>query len=215
MVLKGHKPGVYTDWEECSAQVRGFEKAVYKSYESQSDAAKAWQAKNLYAGMAKTSLPGMGSGTFGGTKTATAKPVKKVKPFIKDSVSVDAACSGNPGPMEYKGIDNLTGEQLFHFGPVKKGTNNIGEFLAIVHALAMLKAQGSLRPVYSDSVLAMSWVKQKKVRSNLPRTADTESLWVLLDRAVVWLHNNTWQNPLLKWETTVWGENPADFGRKG
>ena len=45
--------------------------------------------------------------------------------------AVDAACSGNPGPMEYRGIDLATGAEIFHFGPVH-GTNNIGEFLAIV-----------------------------------------------------------------------------------
>ena len=55
--------------------------------------------------------------------------------------AVDAACSGNPGPMEYQAIDLATGAQVFHFGPMH-GTNNIGEFLAIVHALALLDRQG-------------------------------------------------------------------------
>ena len=54
---------------------------------------------------------------------------------IANAWAVDAACSGNPGPMEYQCIDLQTGAQVFHYGPIH-GTNNIGEFLAIVHARA-------------------------------------------------------------------------------
>ena len=49
---------------------------------------------------------------------------------IANAWAVDAACSGNPGPMEYQCIDLQTGAQVFHYGPIH-GTNNIGEFLAI------------------------------------------------------------------------------------
>jgi hypothetical protein len=34
--------------------------------------------------------------------------------------AVDAACSGNPGPMEYQAIDLATGAQVFHFGPMHR-----------------------------------------------------------------------------------------------
>ena len=60
---------------------------------------------------------------------------------LANAWAVDAACSGNPGPMEYQCIDLATGAQVFHFGPIH-GTNNIGEFLAIVHALALMEKQG-------------------------------------------------------------------------
>jgi ribonuclease HI len=127
---------------------------------------------------------------------------------------VDAACSGNPGVLEYRGVDTRSGAELFRQGPFPEGTVNIGEFLAIVHALAMLKKIQSDWPVYSDSRTAIAWVRDKKIKTNLQRTSKNEALFKLVDRALVWLNENRWKNPVRKWETTYWGEIPADFGRK-
>ena len=127
--------------------------------------------------------------------------------------AVDAACSGNPGRMEYRGIDLATGAVVFHYGPVF-GTNNIGEFLAIVHGLALLKQKQLDLPLYSDSRNAILWVKKKKCKTTLPRNAKTEALFQLIERAERWLSTNTYTTPILKWETDRWGEIPADFGRK-
>lgn len=127
--------------------------------------------------------------------------------------AVDAACSGNPGPMEYQCIDLQTGAQVFHYGPIH-GTNNIGEFLAIVHGLALLKQKGFDMPIYSDSVNAINWIRQKKCKTKLPREPKTEELFKLIERAEKWLRENTYTTRILKWETKQWGEIPADFGRK-
>lgn len=128
--------------------------------------------------------------------------------------AVDAACSGNPGPMEYKAIDLATGEQVFHFGPVH-GTNNIGEFLAIVHALALLEQRGVTgKTVYSDSYNAILWVRKKQCKTKLERNARTEQLYQVITRAEKWLRTHTAKNEVVKWETAKWGEIPADFGRK-
>lgn len=132
-----------------------------------------------------------------------------------NSWAVDAACSGNPGPMEYRCIDLMSGKEVFHFGPVH-GTNNIGEFLAIVHALALLDKQGvEGKTVYSDSCNAILWVTKKQCKTKLPRTPDTEQLFQIIARAETWLRtHDTTKNPVVKWETRQWGEVPADFGRK-
>ena len=130
-----------------------------------------------------------------------------------DAIAVDAACSGNPGPMEYRGVYLKTGEEIFHFGPIK-GTNNIGEFLAIVHALALLQQKGIEMTVYSDSKTAQCWVRQKRVKTTLKRTQETEKLFQLIERAENWLRTHSYATPILKWETEKWGEVPADFGRK-
>ena len=131
-----------------------------------------------------------------------------------DAWAVDAACSGNPGPMEYRAIDLATGQVVFHFGPVH-GTNNIGEFLAIVHALALMQQRGlPTKTVYSDSVNAMLWVKRRQCKTKLERTPQTERLYDIIARAEAWLRTHHWQNPLVKWQTDKWGEVPADFGRK-
>ena len=130
------------------------------------------------------------------------------------AIAVDAGCSGNPGPMEYQGIDLATGQQVFHFGPLH-GTNNIGEFLAIVHALALLQQQGKHdTTIYSDSYNAILWVTKKKCKTKLERTPETEELFHIIARAEKWLLTHTWKNPIVKWETKEWGEIPADFGRK-
>ena len=128
--------------------------------------------------------------------------------------AVDAACSGNPGPMEYQAIDLQTGARVFHFGPMK-GTNNIGEFLAIVHALALMQQQGLYdKAIYSDSYNAILWVQKRKCKTKLERTPETEPLYQIILRAERWLNTHTWRNPIIKWETQKWGEVPADFGRK-
>ena len=128
--------------------------------------------------------------------------------------AVDAACSGNPGPMEYQCIDLQTGAQVFHFGPVQ-GTNNIGEFLAIVHALALMEKQGIRdKVIYSDSYNAILWVKKKKCKTTLTRNSATEQLYQIIARAEQWLMTHNVTTPIIKWETKQWGEIPADFGRK-
>ncbi len=146
-------------------------------------------------------------------KSVSPAKLALLKGFDINSWSVDAACSGNPGPMEYRGVDNRTGQELFRIGPVR-GTNNIGEFLAIVHALAFQQKLGVSIPIYSDSVNAMGWVKAKNARTKLPNTANTKIVWELINRATTWLQNNNYNTKILKWDTTKWGENPADFGRK-
>lgn len=131
-----------------------------------------------------------------------------------DAWAVDAACSGNPGPMEYQAIDLQTGARVFHFGPMK-GTNNIGEFLAIVHALALMQQQGLHdKTIYSDSYNAILWVKKRQCKTKLERTPETEPLYQIIARAERWLQTHQWRNPIIKWETKLWGEVPADFGRK-
>ena len=202
VVWKGVNPGVYTSWTDCQLQIKGYEGAQYKSFDTLEEAEQAF-----------ASTPYQYIGTHQ-SKLVTHTPKSLPENFDMNCVAVDAACSGNPGPMEYRGVYLLTGQQIFHFGPVY-GTNNIGEFLAIVHALALMKQKGISMTIYSDSRNALSWVKQKKCKTKLERTPKTEELFKLIERAENWLKNNSYGDiPLLKWETDQWGEVPADFGRK-
>lgn len=132
---------------------------------------------------------------------------------IKEALCVDAACSGNPGMMEYRGVHLPSGREVFHFGPIK-GTNNIGEFLAIVHALALMKQKGITMPIYSDSTSAMAWVRKRQAKTTLERTDETAQALDLVTRAEKWLRSNVIRSEILKWQTDEWGEIPADFGRK-
>lgn len=202
VVWQGRKPGIYNTWDETKEQVLSFEGARYKSFPSQAEAKKAFESGAPAFSPAK--------------KTRTAKPSKVSTGKINwNSISVDAACSGNPGKMEYQGVDTKTGEQIFHFGPAPIGTNNIGEFLAIVHALALLEKRGdSSTPIYTDSRTALKWVKDKKAATKLPLTAQTKELLEMVRRGEAWLRAHPFKNQIIKWETEIWGEIPADFGRK-
>lgn len=189
VVWKGKKTGIFSSWEACKEQVHGFPGAKYKAFSSKEAAQRAF------------------------LENSEERQVD-TKDYIKNSISVDAACSGNPGVMEYQGVDTETGRQLFHYGPVPKGTNNIGEFLAIVHALAYAKQHNRSIPIYSDSATAIQWVKNKQVNTKLPEDDETKELWKVIRRAEKWLQENNYKNPILKWETKLWGESKADFGRK-
>ena len=116
---------------------------------------------------------------------------EKLKGIVDfNAIAVDAGCSGNPGAMEYQGVYLGNEQRMFHFGPIL-GTNNIGEFLAIVHALAFIKKNGWQMKVYSDSISGMAWVRNKKAKTTLKRTPETAQVLDLVIRAENWL----WANP--------------------
>ncbi|MEK3878827.1 ribonuclease H [Paenibacillus sp. FSL M7-0420] len=214
VVWEGKQPGVYNTWAECQAQTDHYTGAKYKSYESKAAAETAFKAGwkgNWGTGAAASGTSGTSKSGKSWSRSAGVETSEEID---YDSISVDVGTRGNPGPVEYKGVDTQTGDVIFSCGSIRKGTNNLGEFLAIVHALAHLKQEGSSKTVYSDSVNAMKWVKQKKVATTLPRDASTEEIWQLIDRAESWLRSHTYDNKVLKWQTKSWGEIKADYGRK-
>ena len=203
-VWKGKRTGVFETWDDCRAQTDNFEGAQYKSFPT--------------FGLAKAALKGNYKDYTGSGKTLSSvlseSQLKKIGQPNYNSIAVDAASSGNPGIMEYRGVDTQSKKQVFHKGPYQQGTNNVGEFLALVHGLAFLKQNNSNRILYTDSRTAISWVKKKQCNTKLQRTEANAALFALVDRAVVWLKNNTYTTVIVKWETKAWGEIPADFGRK-
>jgi ribonuclease HI len=203
-VWRGHHTGVFESWEDCKSQIKNFEGAQYKSFATFE--------------LAKIALKGQYKDYVGKTKKRSSSlseaRLKLIGVPNYNSISVDAASSGNPGIMEYRGVDTQTKKQLFHKGPFQDGTNNIGEFLALVHGLALLKLKNSPRILYTDSRTAMSWVKKKHCNTKLVRRPTNAAMFALVDRAVLWLNNNTYSTKIIKWETKAWGEIPADFGRK-
>ena len=130
------------------------------------------------------------------------------------ALATDAACSGNPGVMEFRGVIADTGTEVFHRGPFPQGTNNIGEFLALVLGLAYLKQNNLPWNIYTDSVTALAWLRQRKCKTKLPHTPQNEPLFQMIAKAEAWLRANTYTTRIYKWDTEKWGEIPADFGRK-
>lgn len=203
VVWVGQNPGIYDNWTDCQLQIKGFPNAKYKSFKTLEEAKKA----------------------FGGAyEEVVSKSRKKTQanivdiqslPIEKNSISVDAACSGNPGIMEYRGVVTMTGEEIFKKGPYKNGTNNIGEFLALVHGLALLKKRNDDKTkIYTDSRTALAWIRHKRVKTVLKPNKDNAVLFIMIERAIKWLKTNSYKNEIIKWDTKNWGEIPADFGRK-
>lgn len=200
VVWVGLNSGIYTSWDDCKAQITGVANAKYKSFQTRNEAEDAYQ-KGYQA-----TLSAAKSST---TKTSISKPNSS-----EVTVAVDASCLGNPGKMEYRGVWTEDGSVIFNVGPLEDGTNNIGELLALIHAMAWMKKNSLNFPIYSDSKIAMGWVKQKTCKTKLERTSRNAVIFNLVERGEAWLKSNTFRPEIRKWDTKSWGEIPADFGRK-
>ena len=131
-----------------------------------------------------------------------------------NSIVVDAACSGNPGVMEYRGLDMQTWKQIFHGGPFPLGTNNIGEFLAIIHGLVYVQKHPEITTIYSDSQTAISRIKKRKIKTTLTLNDKTAVLLERVQKAQDRLQLHRYTVQIVKRDTEKRGEIPADFGRK-
>jgi len=203
VVWQGHKPGIYLSWPEAQSQLTGFKKPVYKIFGSKQLAMQAFEEG-----------PENYQGDYKKTIDLSPEELKKIGQPLELALCVDAACN-HKGDFEYKGVWYHSYDEVFKAGPYQSGSNNIGEFLALVHALAYLNQSKDpkmkLMPIYSDSRIAMGWVKAKVCRTKQIPSTEVNNL---IQRAERWLKQNSFKNPILKWETKVWGEIPADFGRK-
>jgi len=196
VVWVGNKTGVFESWVECQLAVKNYKGSKYKSFIKKNEAEKAFlKGYEVYYNKKKYSHDNDTIPT-------------------NDAICVDAASSGNPGIMEYQGVEMLTKKVLFKKGPYKNATNNIGEFLALVHGIAYLEKTKKSKIIYSDSKTAISWVKKKKCKTTLKKNSENKEVFELISRAIKWLNENKYNVNILKWDTKLWGEIPADFGRK-
>ena len=202
VVWSGKTPGIYDTWEDCDAQVKGVQGAKYKGFTSRPEAEQAFSSspENYIIRKPKNSQLSI-------LNSQLSTP-------ILPALAVDAACSGNPGVIEFRGVIADTGTEVFHRGPFNGGTNNIGEFLAIVLGLAYLKQNNLPWALYTDSRTALAWIKKGHADTKMEWNAQNQDLFFMLRKAEMWLHDNTWTTPVYKWDTKAWGEIPADFGRK-
>src|SRR5699024_7350127 len=132
VVWNGKKPGIYKTWKECKAMVAGYKNPQYRAFPTMPEAQEAFE-NNYWAYGKRT------------TQNPNGEQLAKSGKINLHSIAVDAASSGKPGIMEYRGVDTKTKKVLFHAGPFPLGTNNIGEFLALVHGLAFLHQHKSNR----------------------------------------------------------------------
>ena len=205
VVWQGKKKGIYTSWNVCKKQIEGFVGAKYKAFKTKELAEKALNSDwNNY----------IGKDVF--ETTLTKEELIKIGKPIQNSIATDGACD-NKGNAEYQGVYTDTKTFLFKQGPFKDGSNNLMEFLGLVHGLAWLKKNKLNIPVYCDSRTAIGWVWKKKIKTTIKKSTKNKEIFDLVDRAIIWLEKNPEMisnSYILKWETKAWGEIPADFGRK-
>lgn len=199
VVWNGRNVGVYSDWDSCKKQIEGFKGAQYKSFPDRASAEDAFRN-----GYEASQQPIANS----------QQPTANSQQPIGQSIAVDAACSGNPGKVEYQGVFVETKTHLFKSPVFEGGTNNIGEFLAIVHCLAWQQKKKISFPIYSDSLNAQKWVREGVCKTKLVENEKNKYLFEVIRRAEKWLKENSFRVPIYKWRTDIWGEIPADFGRK-
>jgi len=212
VVWEGRQPGIYEDWDDCREQVEGFPGAKYKAFDSQMAATMAFRGDAADEASIIRNIAAHNAAKSGSGGRPALMDIPEINP---DAIAVDGACAGNPGRMEYRGVDVRSGIELFHVGPLDDGTNNVAEYLALVHALAYLFKKGdATTPVYSDSRTARSWLRNRGCRTKLERTPRNGRIFELLARADIWIQTHHPSNPVLRWDTDAWGEIPADFGRK-
>ena len=202
VVWSGKTPGIYDTWEDCEAQVKGVQGAKYKGFASRPEAEQAFSSSPENYIIRKPKNSQLSTINY------------QLSTPILPALAVDAACSGNPGVIEFRGVIADTGTEVFHRGPFNGGTNNIGEFLAIVLGLAYLKQNNLPWALYTDSRTALAWIKKGHADTKIKWNAQNQDLFFMLRKAEMWLHDNTWTTPVYKWDTKAWGEIPADFGRK-
>ena len=225
VVWEGRVPGVYDNWSDCEEQILNFPGAKFKSFSSAAEAAQAFRGNGDDSNptdLGSLLIAASGHRSEDSRISASAAPDSPLAPpsymsnpdIDRTAWAVDASCQGNPGVMEYRGVDLATGRELFRVGPFQDGTNNIGEFLAIVHALAEMNRRNDWHNIYSDSKTALAWVRNHNVKTQLKQTERNAKLFELLGRGTVWIRTHSWPVRIMKWQTELWGEIPADFGRK-
>lgn len=137
----------------------------------------------------------------------------------------DASCRGDSkskqrdgyfhGKVEWQVRDLATGEFVRSSHVQEHSTGPIGETLGVITALRYLHEKGDhTTPVYCDNETAIEWVQARVCRSKLPLNLKTASTITDLNHAFDWLNEKKPRNPVRKWQTKIWGENPADFNRK-
>lgn len=218
VVWEGRHIGVFDDWADAREQVENFPGAKFKAYDTQEAAVAAFRRQlagdEVPLGEILVSASASSGARKKGDTPTLAETLARYPEIDPDGWAVDASCLGNPGVMEYRGVELRTGREIFRYGPMEDATNNIGEFLAIVHALALQYNSGERHTIYSDSATGMAWVRNRKTKTTLKHTPRNAKVFELMERGEQWLRTHQYDTKILKWQTDLWGEVPADFNRK-
>lgn len=196
VVWVGTKPGVYSTWADCESQVKGVIGAKFKAYPNSELAHTAFKKPPFWE------------------PDAAIKENRRSADLPTAFLCVDAACSGSPGPVEWRVVLFPGNKTVVKCGPHRYGTNNIGEFLALVNAIEFRQTRDLDLPIYTDSITALAWVRDKRCKTTLVVGDHNPRLAELVRSAEEYLRSNPNTANINKWDTEAWGDIPADYGRK-
>ncbi|MFH1217253.1 MAG: ribonuclease HI [Pseudomonadota bacterium] len=151
-VVAGYEPGIYDNWPEAQAQVKGFAGAVYKGFEGRAEA-EAWLKKPEYGRKKEKSATG---------KKELVAPAEAGEGEIV--IYTDGGSINNPGPGGYGVVMIHDGRRLEFSGGFRLTTNNRMELMGCIVALRQLKERDKRIRLYSDSSyvvngIAKGWAK--------------------------------------------------------
>jgi ribonuclease HI len=137
-VLRGRRPGIYTEWagaQGAEAQVKGFPGARYRGFATREEAERWLKLPDPAPAQRPTSRePG--------------EPPPETDGIV---IFTDGSCRSNPGPGGYGAIVREDGRQRELSGGFQRTTNNRMELMACIAALRNVEAGGAPVTVYSDS----------------------------------------------------------------
>ena len=122
----------------------------------------------------------------------------KEKPVV--GIATDGAHSAKERLTRFRAVDLSSGKELFSKA-IGNWTNNIGEFLGIVEAVRyVMEHPESPRTIYSDSITAITWYRNKQTASSrrCPALQKAEIFLKLKEEDYLLLIENTIKMEALK-----------------
>jgi ribonuclease HI len=211
VVWVGNNTGVFDNWAETQKATSGAKGAKFKSFPNITEANKAF-----------TESYELHYGNSDGEKSTSGKIKVKItkKLDLKAYLTVDAAYNGKES--EWRGVmcgtDFPHEPEIFRSPVHSGGSNNIGEFLALIEGICYLLKSNQLHiPIYSDSKTALAWHRNKEHKSTVIDNKINDPVMMnKFFKSFDFLNGKAKElNYILeKWHTKEWGEIAADFGRK-
>jgi ribonuclease HI len=185
-VWVGRNTGVFDTWEQCKAQIHEFPKAKYKSFGTKNLAEEAFANAAEYINEANQN------------ETESPEP-------IAESICVHSyAISQNI--IGYAGYHTSAGDNYFKFENIETNHIHLADFVGLVHALAYCKEKSLALPIYSNSQNAINAIETINInRLQINPNTISQQAQNLINRAIQFLQNNTYINPILAWQTKNWG----------
>lgn len=190
VVWRGHSPGIYENWNACKAQVKGFKYSYYRVFPT-------FKSANEAFGLSLTEF-------------------KRRQQFKENTFNLRPNSIVVSSKYEEKNMETVftafkvgdPPEILFRTAICGKSTHNIVQFLALAASIKYCYENGLKSPIYSDNPVALKWIRDRKINSQVIRSDRNQEVFDLVDEAIYWLNCNSYNNQLIEWDVEKHGYLP-------